>query len=81
MPRTPALCLVTPASLNRTVSANHPVIARINPTRDTNASYRKREHLTPAEIDKLMVRARANRHGHRDATFSAKATMRQASAY
>jgi type 1 fimbriae regulatory protein FimB/type 1 fimbriae regulatory protein FimE len=29
---------------------------------------RSREHLTPAEIDRLMVCAKGNRWGHRDAT-------------
>jgi hypothetical protein len=30
---------------------------------------RKREHLTAAEIDKLIEAAKGNRHGHRDATM------------
>jgi len=37
-------------------------------SRKTNASYRKREHLTVGEIDKLIEAAKANRYGHRDAT-------------
>jgi integrase len=53
------LALVVPTNLNRTVL----------PNRASNASYRKREHLTPAEIDKLIEAAKGNRHGHRDATL------------
>jgi integrase len=34
-----------------------------------NSEYRKREHLTGAEIDKLIEAAKGNRHGHRDATM------------
>jgi integrase len=34
-----------------------------------NSEYRKREHLTAAEIDKLIEAAKGNRHGHRDATM------------
>jgi integrase len=50
------LRLVTPS--NQTV-----------PSRGSNASYRKREHLTVAEIDKLIEAAKGNRYGHRDATL------------
>jgi site-specific recombinase XerD len=31
-----------------------------------NDAYRVREHLTEAEIDKLLVALKRNRHGHRD---------------
>jgi integrase len=34
-----------------------------------NSEYRKREHLTAVEIDKLIEAAKGNRHGHRDATM------------
>jgi site-specific recombinase XerD len=34
--------------------------------RKPNAEYRVREHLTEAEIDKLLKALRANRNGHRD---------------
>jgi integrase len=34
-----------------------------------NADYRKREHLTETEIEKLIEAAKTNRHGHRDATM------------
>jgi type 1 fimbriae regulatory protein FimB/type 1 fimbriae regulatory protein FimE len=42
---------------------------RTVPSRGTNASYRRREHLTTAEIDKLIEAAKGNRYGHRDATL------------
>jgi site-specific recombinase XerD len=34
--------------------------------RKANADYRVREHLTEAEVDKLLVALKRNRHGHRD---------------
>jgi integrase len=34
-----------------------------------NSDYRKREYLTPAEIEKLIAVAKGNRYGHRDATM------------
>jgi site-specific recombinase XerD len=34
--------------------------------RRRNAAYRVREHLTEAEIDKLLDSLKRNRHGHRD---------------
>jgi integrase len=34
--------------------------------RNTNDAYRVREHLTEAEIDKLLAALKRNRHGHRD---------------
>jgi type 1 fimbriae regulatory protein FimB/type 1 fimbriae regulatory protein FimE len=34
--------------------------------RQSNAAYRTREHLTEAEIDKLLAALKRNRHGHRD---------------
>jgi site-specific recombinase XerD len=34
--------------------------------RKANAAYRVREHLTEAEMDKLLAALRRNRHGHRD---------------
>jgi len=40
------------------------------PPKIPNADRRSREHLTPAEIDRLMAAAqRLGRHGHRDATM------------
>ena len=48
-----------PAIVNRTVEM--PGVGRIG--------YRSREHLTGAEIERLMAAARNNRWGHRDATM------------
>jgi integrase len=59
MPGKSSLRLVAPTHQNRTVL----------PSRATNAAYRKREHLTPAEIEKLIEAAKHNRYGHRDATL------------
>jgi type 1 fimbriae regulatory protein FimB/type 1 fimbriae regulatory protein FimE len=53
------LALVVPTNLNRTVP----------PSRATNASYRKREHLSSAEVERLIEAAKHNRHGHRDSTL------------
>jgi type 1 fimbriae regulatory protein FimB len=40
------------------------------PPKRPNAERRSREHLTPAEIDRLIAAARQlGRHGHRDATM------------
>ena len=53
------LKLVTPAIVKRTVT----------PRRPPNADLRTREHLTEAEVERLMDAARKNRWGHRDATM------------
>jgi integrase len=53
------LKLVAPTEVNRTVT----------PTRRPNAELRTREHLTPGEVEALIEAAKANRHGHRDATM------------
>jgi integrase len=53
------LKLVTPSLVNRTVM----------PQRPPNAALRTREHLTEAEVERLMDAARKNRWGHRDATM------------
>jgi site-specific recombinase XerD len=43
------------------------VMRPVAPTgRKTNDAYRVREHLTEAEMDKLLAALKANRHGHRD---------------
>jgi integrase len=34
--------------------------------RRSNNAYRVREHLTEAEMDKLLASLKGNRHGHRD---------------
>ena len=40
------------------------------PRKQSNAQRRSREHLTPAEIERLVAAARRlGRHGHRDATM------------
>ncbi len=53
------LTLVTPATVNRTVT----------PRRLPNAKLRTREYLTEAEVERLMAAARGNRWGHRDASM------------
>ncbi len=53
------LTLVTPAIAKRTVT----------PRRLPNAVLRTREYLIEAEVERLMVVARKNRWGHRDATM------------
>ena len=37
--------------------------------RPPNRELRTREHLTPAEVERLIEAARGNRRGHRDATM------------
>lgn len=53
------LKLVTPTTVKRTVT----------PKRLPNALLRRREHLTEDEVEGLMVAAKGNRYGHRDATM------------
>ena len=55
----PALRLVTPTTENRTVT----------PRRAKNAELRSREHLTQAEVERLIEAVKGNRYGHRDATM------------
>jgi type 1 fimbriae regulatory protein FimB/type 1 fimbriae regulatory protein FimE len=50
---------VTPATVKRTVT----------PRRLPNRDLRTREHLTDAEVEKLIAAVRSNRHSHRDATM------------
>ena len=38
----------------------------MRPVRRPNSEYRVREHLTEAEVAKLLETLRSNRHGHRD---------------
>jgi len=54
------LKLVSPRTDNRTVGL---------PRRPPNAKLRTREHLTEAEVEKLMAATRNNRHDHRDSTM------------
>jgi hypothetical protein len=43
------------------------VMRPVAPTgRKSNDAYRTREHLTEAEMDKLLAALKANRHGDRD---------------
>ena len=53
------LRLVKPATEKRAVG----------PLRRPNSELRSREHLTETEVEKLIEAAKANRHGHRDATM------------
>ena len=55
-----ALRLVVPATVNGTVP----------PRRKPNSETRDREHLTEAEVERLMKAAGKNRYGHRDATMN-----------
>jgi type 1 fimbriae regulatory protein FimB/type 1 fimbriae regulatory protein FimE len=55
------LRLVMPTEILRTV--------RRHPTRQTNAELRTREHLTLAEVGTVILAAKTNRNGHRDATM------------
>lgn len=59
MPTKPHLSLVAPSGEKRAVAIG----------RRPNADYRKREHLTETEIEKLIEAAKGNRYGHRDATM------------
>src|SRR3974390_3905854 len=54
------LKLVKPSTKKRTVV----------PKRRPNAELRTREHLTEAEVEKLMAATKNNREGHRDSTMS-----------
>ena len=56
---TTALRLAAPTTVNRTVT----------PKRRPNAELRTREHLTQAEVERLIEAAKTNRHGLRDATM------------
>src|SRR5262249_35547207 len=55
------LALVAPTTDYGTVGRNPP-------PRRRNTELRAREYLTDAEINRLIVAASRNRHGHRDAT-------------
>jgi integrase len=55
----PQLRLVTPAPINGTVP----------PRRRPNSELRSREHLTEAEVERLMAAAGDNRWAHRDRTM------------
>ena len=57
--RKPRLRLVTPTTVNRTVT----------PRRRPNRDLRTREHLTPKEVEQLIDGTKRNRWSHRDATM------------
>ena len=64
------LRLVAPTTEKRTVPpGGSEVTATTLPTRQPNSAYRTREHLTEAEVEKLIKAAGKNRWGHRDATM------------
>jgi integrase len=46
-----------------------PAARTVTPKRRPNGPLRTREHLTDAEVERLMNAARKNRWGHRDATM------------
>lgn len=50
-------------STDPTLRANRAVV---RPVRRANAEYRVREHLTEAEVAKLLGALKGNRHGARD---------------
>jgi type 1 fimbriae regulatory protein FimB/type 1 fimbriae regulatory protein FimE len=54
------LKVVRPTNEKRTVDL---------PVRKPNSAYRTREHLTEAEVKKLIEAAKDNRYGHRDSTM------------
>jgi integrase len=58
----------TPNAVNRQVKIA-PGRKPIAPGRKSNKEIRGREHLTEAEVDKLIKAAKVGRHGHRDATM------------
>jgi type 1 fimbriae regulatory protein FimB/type 1 fimbriae regulatory protein FimE len=58
-PMTPRLKLVGPEPEKRTVRKGRP----------PNRELRTREHLTPAEVGRLIEAAKGNRQGHRNATM------------
>jgi integrase len=60
---TPRLKLVSPEPEKRTVTKGRPA------GRPPNRELRTREHLTPAEVERLIEAAKGNRQGHRDATM------------
>jgi integrase len=53
------LNLATPTEVNQTLAS----------ARRPSAELQTREHLTPSEVELLVEAAKANRHGHRDATM------------
>ena len=60
----PNLKLVVPEPVRRSFSAQSEP-----PRKQRNSAVRSREHLTEAEVERLIKAASANRHGHRDQTM------------
>lgn len=60
----PRLALVTPSTVNGTVDYRHRP-----PRRRPNAELRSREHLTQAEVERLIAAAGKNRYALRDQTM------------
>jgi type 1 fimbriae regulatory protein FimB/type 1 fimbriae regulatory protein FimE len=56
-------------SFNRRLVAPATVNGTVPPRRKPNSDARDREHLTEAEIERLMKAAGENRYGHRDTTM------------
>jgi type 1 fimbriae regulatory protein FimB/type 1 fimbriae regulatory protein FimE len=54
---------------NLRLVASRSVIGTVPPRRVPNAELRTREYLDEAEVGRLIKAAKANRHGHRDATM------------
>jgi site-specific recombinase XerD len=52
-----------------TVVAPAPENCTVGPMRRKNSAYRKREHLTEDEVERLIEAAKDNRWGHRDSTM------------
>ena len=50
-------------------STDYGTVGHKPPPRRPNAEVRAREYLTDAEVNRLIVAANRNRHGHRDATM------------
>ena len=53
-----------PANIVQLRQANSSVMRPVG--RQANGAYRVREHLTEAEVGKLLTTLKGNRHGHRD---------------
>ena len=45
------------------------VLRTVPPKRPPNTDLRTREHLTEAEVERLIMAVNRNRHGHRDGTM------------
>jgi integrase len=66
---TGALKIMRKSRLALVPPTNYGTVGRNPPPRRRNSDVRAREYLTDAEINRLIVAASRNRHGHRDATM------------